>query len=320
MSYLGTKAVVIMGVLAMPMGTAQHALADPSKAMAELVQLKESDVIASRYELESDAADRIRLADHLTMLTQRVAAASCALTSDVAIEESHDDLENAADQIAIILDALRNGNQDLHILGPETNRRLLHDLDALTAEWGETRDAVASVLADGHNVEQAHVIDDHNLTLLELSMRLLSDIEGEYTNPYEITQADAMLLNIAGRQRMLTQKMAKDACEIWTEYHADEGRADLTVTMGMFENSLLALRNGMPAAGIMAAPTPEIEADLEDLLGRWAVLKGNLDALLAGEDLSYDQKYEIFHDFNVELDALEHLVHDYKLYVERHHT
>ena len=41
-----------------------------------------------------------------------------------------------------------------------------------------------------------------------------------------------------------------------------------------------------------------------------------LELLLAGEELAMDQKYEIIHDFNIELDEIEHLVHDYNLYVK----
>ncbi|MGD1883331.1 MAG: type IV pili methyl-accepting chemotaxis transducer N-terminal domain-containing protein [Paracoccaceae bacterium] len=294
-----------------------NALADEAEALEILSRLHDDDLFTRG--IDSDGADRIRLADRLTMLTQRVAAASCALTSDVAIEESHYHLEEAMHETDIILNALRYGNDALHILGPEENRRLLKDLYELDHEWQETHGAVEAVIADGHDVESAHVIDDHNLKLLELSSVLVSDVLGAYSHPYEMTQADALLIKIAGRQRMLTQKMAKDACEIWTGYHAKEGREDLEKTMVIFENSLNALRFGMPAAGIEPAPTPAIEADLDKLLKRWSVIRGNLDKLLAGDELNMDQKYEIFHDFNVELDELEHLIHDYKVYVERHH-
>lgn len=294
------------------------ASADRQAAEDILAAVHDNDVLVK--EIESDGADRIRYSDRLTMLTQKVAAASCALTSDVAIEESHDHLEEAMYEIDIILEALRDGNERLHIIGPEKNRRTLHDIDVLDEEWRETHVAVESVLADGHNVESAHVIDDHNLSLLEKAQVLTTDISGQYSHPYEMTQAHAMLINIAGRQRMLTQKMAKDACEIWTGYHAEDGRADLEKTMVIYENSIRALRDGLPAAGVMAAPNDAIRKDLDIILERWYVIKGNLDKLLAGEELNMDQKYEIFHDFNLELDELEHLIHDYKDFVESHHV
>lgn len=294
------------------------AFADRKDAEKLLAQLHQNDQFTAG--IESDSADRIRYADRLTMLTQRVAAASCALTSDVAIEESHDHLEEAMHEMDIILEALRDGNEALHIIGPEKRKRTLHDLDELATEWKETHGAVEAILSDGHDVDSAHVIDDHNLSLLEKAQILAADISGQYTHPYEITQAQAMLITIAGRQRMLTQKMAKDACEIWTGYHAEEGRADLIETMVIYENSLVALRDGLPAAGIMAAPNDTIRDDLNEILARWSVIKGNLELLIAGEVLNAEQKYEIFHDFNLELEDLEHLIHDYKEFVESHHT
>jgi hypothetical protein len=298
--------------------TVGSAFADRKEAERLLAEMHKSDVLAS--DTDSDGADRIRYADRLTMLTQRVAAASCALTSDVAVEESHHHLEKAMYETDIILDALRDGNEALHIIGPEKRKRTLHDIEELAQEWHETHAAVEAVLRDGHDVDNAHIIDDHNLSLLEKAEVLASDISGQYSNPYEITQAHAMLITIAGRQRMLTQKMAKDACEIWTGYHAEDGRADLVETMAIYENSILALRDGMPAAGIIAAPNETIRNDLDGILNRWFVIKGNLEALLAGQELNMDQKYEIFHDLNVELDDLEHLIHDYKVYVEELHT
>ncbi len=285
-----------------------------SEALETLSKLHSDDILTAG--IESDSADRIRYSDRLSMLTQRVAAASCAVSSDVAIDESQYYLEESMHEIDIILDALRDGNDKIHILGPEENKVILHDIAELSAEWQETHGAVEAVLANGHDVDSAHIIDDHNLSLLEQSSHLAADILGRYANPFELTQSDAILISIAGRQRMLTQKMAKDACEIWTGYHAEQGRADLVESMEVFENSLVALRDGMPSVGIQAAPTPEILADLNSILDRWAVLRGNLELLIAGEELAMDQKYEIIHDFNVEVDEIEHLVHDYNVYVK----
>ncbi|MEL6585420.1 MAG: type IV pili methyl-accepting chemotaxis transducer N-terminal domain-containing protein [Pseudomonadota bacterium] len=316
---IGKISTVIGAAIAITFCSAggDSASADKARALADLAALHNNDILLAG--IDSDGADRIRLADRLTMLTQRVAAASCALTSDVAVEESHYYLEQARDEIDIILDALRHGNPVLHIMGPETNRRTLHDLNDLEAEWQDTHGAVDAVVADGHDTENAHIIDDHNLKLLHLATVLAADISGQYSHPYELSQVDAFMISLAGRQRMLTQRMAKDACEVWTGYHAEEGRADLEEHMVIFENSLKALRHGLAEAGVPAAPTPAIEKDLDDLLDRWAIIRGNFDKLLAGETLDMDQKYEIFHDFNLELDALDHLIGDYKDYAKRHH-
>lgn len=265
----------------------------------------------------SDSADRIRLASQLPTLTQQVAAASCSLTSDVDVEEAHDILVTATQMFDRYIVALRDGDEDLHILGPETNRRMLHDLDLVEEEWQAIHGAIDSVIADGHDVDSAHIIDDHNLKLLELTSILASDVAAHYAHPFEISTADLQSMQLAGRQRLLTQKMAKDACEIWTGYHAEEGREDLVGSMVIFENSLRALRDGFPAAGIKPAPNDIIRADLDSLLARWAVLKVNLTTLVEGGELNMDQKYEVFHDLEVELVELDHLLDDYRAYAER---
>ena len=148
---------------------------------------------------------------------------------------------------------------------------------------------------------------------------MASDIAGQYAHPFEITADNVILIELAGRQRMLTQKMAKDACEIWTGYHSEEAKEDLRSTMVIFENSLVALRDGMPSVGVLPAPNDIIRADLDDLLNRWGILKPNLTTLIDGGELNEEQKFEVFHDLEVELVELDHLIDDYKEYAERNH-
>lgn len=274
---------------------------------------------AQSFDIESDGADRIRLSGQLPTLTQQVAAASCALTSDVDVEEAHDILEHATNQFDRYIVALRDGDEELHILHPEKNRRTLVDLEHVLTEWQAIHGAIDSILVDGDDVESSHIIDDHNLKLLELTSILASDIAGQYAHPFEITADNVILIELAGRQRMLTQKMAKDACEIWTGYHSEEAKEDLRSTMVIFENSLVALRDGMPSVGVLPAPNDIIRADLDDLLNRWGILKPNLTTLIDGGELNEEQKFEVFHDLEVELVELDHLIDDYKEYAERNH-
>jgi hypothetical protein len=276
-------------------------------------------LIDAQYEIESDGADRIRVAGQLRTLTQQVAAASCALSTDIDTHEAHDVLAHATEQFDRYIVALRDGDDTLHILHPETRRHTLEDIAHVSSEWATIHGAVDSILTDGHDIDNAHLIDDHNLELLELTTVLASDITGQYSHPYEITAADAMMIEIAGRQRMLTQKMAKDACEIWAGYHADTAREDLVQTVDVFENSLNALRYGLPAAGLQEAPNDKIREDLDQLLVRWETIKINEQTLIDGGTLTDDQKAEVFHDLEVELAELDHLLDDYKDYAERTH-
>ncbi|WP_341368233.1 type IV pili methyl-accepting chemotaxis transducer N-terminal domain-containing protein [Yoonia sp. BS5-3] len=277
------------------------------------------ELIDVNYVIESDGADRILLAGKLRTLTQQVAAASCSVTSGIDVVEAHDVLEQATAEFDRYIAALRDGDEELHILGPEEDARIVRDLEHVLEEWSAIHSAIDAVIADSNNVDAAHVIDDHNLELLDLTTILSSDISGRYAHPYEMTAADAMMIEIAGRQLMLTQKMAKDSCEIWTGYHSEEAKEDLVATMAVFETSLNALRYGMPDAGLQAAPNDVIRTDLDLLLSRWDIVKINQQRLVDGEELNEEQKTEIFHDLLVELADLEHLLDDYKEHAERAH-
>lgn len=282
-------------------------------------QAEDNLILASTAGIISDSSDRINLANQLPMLSQRVAAAACAVTSHIEEDLSTEILETSYQQFERIVIALRDGDAELGIPEPEMRRMTLHDIDLVWTAWKPTHDAVMEVLADHDDVDAGHVIDDHNMEMLELTQILASDITGQYTHPYEVTQSNAMLINIAGRQRMLTQKMAKDSCEIWSHYHEEEGRADLIETMQIFENSLVALRDGMPSLGIKAAPTAQIREDLDHLLERWAIIKGNQQILVDGGELDQAGKNEIIYDLNLELDELDLLVKHYTDYATKHH-
>ncbi len=292
------------------------ALATTSQA-ADPNKLEFMDI--SAVEIVSDSSDRIDLANQLPMLSQRVAASACALTSDIEPDMSLAILEKSYHEFERIVIALRDGDAALNVPEPETRRITIKEINDVWQAWGPTHDAILEILEDHHDVDAAHRIDDHNMEILDLTSILASDISSQYTHPYEVTQSNAMLITIAGRQRMLTQKMIKDACEIWTHYHEEEGRADLIKTMDIFEKSLVALRDGMPDVGIKPAPTPEIRADLDSLLSRWSIIKGNQLILIDGGELDEAGKTEIFHDLNLELAELNLLVKHYTDYATKHH-
>lgn len=95
---------------------------------------------------------------------------------------------------------------------------------------------------------------------------------------------DGLLVNLAGRQRMLTQKMAKEsvqlanATNLGNTAQAKAEAEKLTQTMRVFEMTLLALKDGgaaplnLEATRVRQSPaaaTPEIRARLEAVVALW---------------------------------------------------
>jgi len=306
----GTSIFKPLTLMLLPFALCSGSAVAQSSADAEIA-------IDTSHSGTSDSADRILLAGQLRTFTQQLAAASCAVTSGVDVEEAHDVLETAMADFDRYLAALLDGDEELHVLGPEENARVAADLAHVEEEWLTVHPSVEAVIADGSDVDAAHFIDDHNLKLLELTTILSADIVGHYADPSEVSARDSLLIEIAGRQLMLTQKMAKDSCEIWSGYNSEAARVDLAETMDVFESSLRALRFGLDAVGVIAAPNDIIRDDLDTLLARWEIVKVNQQTLVDGGELTLEQKTEIFHDLLLELEDLNHLVHDYKEYAER---
>lgn len=102
------------------------------------------------------------------------------------------------------------------------------------------------------------------------------------------TQAqDALIINLAGRQRMLIQQMTKDALQV-EKNQGDVSiyRRDLAEAAQIFEQTLQAFVNGGPApylptqpATIPATTNPAIVNTLHQLTQNWASFQQNLEII-----------------------------------------
>lgn len=105
---------------------------------------------------------------------------------------------------------------------------------------------------------------------------------------------DALIINLAGRQRMLVQQMARQALEI--ERGADvETRLELQGAIETFEQTLVAFQEGGSAPYLsgfsVKLPTtqdPAIQSQLMHLSNAWTPFKDQLGAVLESEPGSQD--------------------------------
>ncbi|MEN8256989.1 MAG: methyl-accepting chemotaxis protein [Thermodesulfobacteriota bacterium] len=107
---------------------------------------------------------------------------------------------------------------------------------------------------------------------------------------------NARAINFAGRQRMLTQKMSKEAYMliIKAENQDDLGehRKKTQATVELFDTTLKGLINGSDELGLSAATAPEVVEGLQNVQTSWLDLKKKFENLLAIEDPSSDEGYE----------------------------
>ncbi|MBU4110089.1 type IV pili methyl-accepting chemotaxis transducer N-terminal domain-containing protein, partial [bacterium] len=78
---------------------------------------------------------------------------------------------------------------------------------------------------------------------------------------------DALLINIAGKQRMLTQKISKNI--FYIHYSSNKDFYELNAAVDEFISGLNTLKHGEQDRGIASAPTPKIAEQLKQVSLLW---------------------------------------------------
>ena len=78
------------------------------------------------------------------------------------------------------------------------------------------------------------------------------------------------VINLSGKQRMLTQKMSKEALLVALDVNRDENLANLKSTRDLFDKTLKGLRNGDDSLGLPPTKKPAILSALDDVDSMWA--------------------------------------------------
>lgn len=268
---------------------------------------------SGHFGIDTGAAERIEAGDLLRTLSQEIPAAAYHLHNEVEPEESLRLMTEAKLKFVQLLHALEHGDPSMNIFGAEKKRGVLEDIEALKAHWEPMIAELKDLVADHGNDDAFQHVLEENDELFELSAHLLAMLEAEYTNPVELMQLDAIMLDIAGCQEMLTQQILKEACEIWAGDHSEVHINQLNESISRFEMGTKALHDGMPELGIIPAPTPEIKVGLEEVVADWSEIKVLLNAVL---DYSIDDKgkVELFDRLNEKMVKMEKIVHLYVVY------
>lgn len=241
------------------------------------------------------ASERIDLSGRVHMLSQRIAASTCMLEAGIEPTVSKGILAGSADEMDRIKNALEFGNPLMKVIGAETDQRVLNVIRSVNAKWTPIRDEITDLQTVGYGGEDLSVFTEWNIPFFDDANLLVSEISAQYSNPADLLQRDAILVDLAGRQRMRTQMMLKQACEIWT---GKIGGDVLAETVNLFDVTLDALLNGEASFGISAAPTAEIEATLTAVNKDWAWVQPMLQKVVRGNTLDEDQTTELYLGLN----------------------
>lgn len=246
-----------------------------------LSMLAQPGVASADTSLSFDGSKaRVNLSNKLEMLTQTIGSASCRLNAGIGIEMATAELQAAQSDFNTIMSGLENGSMALGIPSAEKHVVVLDSIEDVRAAWKPVDEAATTLISGEQGKESAaDVIAAENLNLLEATKILASDISGKYSNPHELTQADAMALRIAGRQRTLGHRITKEVCGIVA---GGDNTENLGQSLDMYSLSLSALRDGMVDAGVNPPPNDIIRDELKTVSQVWEQSSPTLNAIRGG--------------------------------------
>ena len=201
------------------------------------------------------------------MLSQRMAAASCLALAGVDSDNRAKVAQTAHADFSRTLTALRFGDPELD-LPVEQNADIVAALAEVDTIWASYGPAVQQLShGDLHSIVVAQLMD-LNLPALKLSNAAVQEITRAY-GAGVIDPASAKTIDIAGRQRMLSQKMMKEACFVAIGLNAASNQEHLDTTVALFDASLSKLIHGDDAAGVTAPPSRAVLVQLQKVETYW---------------------------------------------------
>ena len=218
-----------------------------------------------------EANRKVNISGRQRMLTQRMSRAAVYAALGIEPERHIELLEVSRSDYAKALDGLNYGDADLGL--PEEEFADIRDQIGVIEElWFPFESKVRRIVDRGEaKAREVDLIAETNVPLLKESNTLVEMLVKTYGG--DVTDMGrAVALNIAGRQRMLSQKMTKECGLIAYGYEREATTEALGGTMTLFENSLAALMQGN-AMFTLPRPPEEVWTQLEVVRGLWGEFK-----------------------------------------------
>jgi hypothetical protein len=171
------------------------------------------------------------------------------------------------------LNGFLNGDQTLGL--PATkNKKIIALIKKIQKEWKEFDKNIQKISdSEKKDSEALNFVISNNENLLKMSNQLVQDFKNSQSKQTFLEKARLNIVDVAGRQRMLTQKMTKEKLLILLKIDSDKNSKKLKKTIKLFDDSLKALRFGDKNLNIVKPSNKKIKKQLEKVAKLWEELK-----------------------------------------------
>lgn len=216
-------------------------------------------------ETSKQMAIRVNLSGRQRMLTQKMSKESLLIALKVDTEKNKKNLESTVKLFDTVLKGLQEGDESLG-LTETSNKDILTQLGNVVKLWVEFKPYVEAVYEGNDDSATLDNIASKNLALLAEMNKVVSLYE---QNSGADLSDLAMVINLSGRQRMLTQKMTKELLLKAKSINVAENEENLTKTVVLFDKTLKGLINGDEELGLSKTSDDKIVAQLEAVDTLW---------------------------------------------------
>ncbi len=215
-------------------------------------------------------AHRIDRAGRQRMLVERMAAMFCYARSQVDTLETLEGLREALELFHTTHTGLKRGDPDDKLYA-EQDPSVLRAWSQVNLLWVPLKGLYEQILSGEFVTEEDYALA--NGLTLEVRQRandMVSQIRAKYAEDLGGDGfGDALLLDLYGRERMFSQKLAKEVCLAAGGYELDSTLPELEATLKLFERSMVAFVEGLPVAGVPKPPTEAIATQLGIAKAEW---------------------------------------------------
>ena len=216
----------------------------------------------------SEYAVVINLAGRQRMLTQKMSKEMLLVAKGIDAEANRKSLAKTSQLFDSTLKGLRDGSAELGLPPTESavTRKQLAKVEKLWMEFH----AVVKQVVDGGEVDIAKVAD-LNLPLLKnmnTAVRLYEKEAKKVTG-----KSAGVVINLAGKQRMLTQKMSKEILLVALGHDAENNKSNVRNTASLFDRTLKGLKDGDADLELPKTDNAAIRTQLDVVAALWKQFK-----------------------------------------------
>ncbi|NOZ91341.1 MAG: hypothetical protein GXO60_08675 [Epsilonproteobacteria bacterium] len=230
---------------------------------------------------DKELAVSINLAGKQRMLIQKMTKEALLIHANLDKKDNINNLKNSSQLFDKTLKGLREGDKSLNLV-PVKEESIQKQLEVVDKLWQPFYKEIKSILSGDAKESSYEFLEKNNMNLL----KEMNKAVGLYTlqNKQSSKLKLANDINLAGKQRMLTQRMAKDLLAITNNLDKEAHIKDFKKARELFSETLKGLKNGDKKLNLVGTKLPKIVAQLDVVSKEWKEAQPLLDNALKGKD------------------------------------